>query len=234
MSTLILRLPRLMDPRSIGFLWTSTERDPGTAAHNDVILDWSGYMRLRDIMTVGIVTIGPHNSASDARGEMQRHRVRHLVVVDGERVVGVISDGDLGAANGRGLDGLTVQALMTSEVVSATPETTVRQAANLMLGCTIECLLVVENEQTLGLVTTTDLLNELGRGTIRSTVRTEAAPLRRPPGSGRVRGKKAVRRTTGPRRGRRSSRAIVDRSPLPASLGGVALDERENRRVFSL
>jgi acetoin utilization protein AcuB len=169
-------------------------------------------------MTVGVVTIGPHNSAIDARAEMRRHRIRHLVVVDGGLVVGVISDRDLGAVKVDAQDGSTVQALMTSEVVSAAPDTTVRQAANLMLGRTIECLLVVENEQTLGVVTTTDLLNQLGRGAIRSTSRTEAPPLRRPPGSARVRGRKAVRRPTGPRRGRRSSRATVDRSPLPASL----------------
>jgi acetoin utilization protein AcuB len=154
-------------------------------------------MRLRDIMTDGIVTIGPQSSANDARAEMQRHHIRHLVVVDGGRVVGVVSDSDLGRANVRERDDSTVQDLMTSEVVSATPETTLRQAVNVMLGRTLECLLVVDDEHTLGLVTTTDLLNQLGRGAIGSTIRTEAPPLRRPPGSGRIHGKKAVRTRSG-------------------------------------
>jgi CBS domain-containing protein len=110
--------------------------------------------------------------------------------------------------------------LMATDVVSATPATTLPQAANLMRGHTIGCLLVVEDEELVGLVTTTDVLDQLGRGATRPTVRTEAPPLRRPPGSGRVRvrGKKRVRETTGPRGGRRQPRQAAGRAPLPASL----------------
>lgn len=150
---------------------------------------------------------------------MRRHRIRHLVVVDGGRVVGIISERDLG--RGGGVDApqdRALRALMSADIVSATPSTTVRQAANLMRGHTIGCLLVVQDEELIGLVTTTDLLDQLGRGATRPTVRTESPPLRRPPGSGRVRGKKAVRRSTGPRRGRRPSKPAADRSALPPSL----------------
>jgi CBS domain-containing protein len=163
-------------------------------------------------MTTGIVTIGPLETVRVARAEMRRHRIRHLVVVDGEDVVGILSERDLGGSGG------SVQELMSADVVSASPPTTLRQAANLMRGRTIGCLLVVDNEELLGLVTTTDLLDQLGRGATRPTVRTEPAPLRRPPGSGRVRGKSSVRRATGPRRGRRPRRTVARRSPLPASL----------------
>lgn len=174
-------------------------------------------MRLRDIMTVGIVTIGVREPASAARAEMRRHRIRHLVVVDDGRVAGVISERDLGSVSGAGRD-RPVQELMTADVVSATPATTVRQAANLMRGNTIGFLLVVQDEQLVGLVTTTDLLDQLGRGATRPAVRTESPPLRRPPGSGRVRGRKAVRRPTGPRRGRRPPRRTAQRSSLPSAL----------------
>jgi CBS domain-containing protein len=164
-------------------------------------------------MTTGIVTIGPLETGRAARAEMRRHRIRHLVVVDGEgSVVGILSERDLGRT------GALVQELMSADVVSASPATTLRQAANLMRGRTIGCLLVVDNEELLGLVTTTDVLDQLGRGATRPTVRTEPAPLRRPPGSGRVRGKASVRRATGPRRGRRPRRTVAQRSALPASL----------------
>jgi len=170
-------------------------------------------------MTTGVVTIGLREAASDARAAMRRDRIRHLVVVDGARLAGIISAHDLSGGNGTaGRNDRTVQELMTSDVVSATPATTVRQAANLMRGHTIGCLLVVEDGELLGIVTTTDLLDQLGRGSTRPTVRAESPPLRRPPGSGRSRGKKAVRRSTGPRGGRRPARPAAQRSALPASL----------------
>jgi len=169
-------------------------------------------MRLRDVVTADVITIGPHETARAALEEMRRHRIRHLVVVDGASVVGILSERDLGGSDE------SVRKLMSTDVVSASPATTLRQAANLMRGHTIGSLLVVDDEKLLGLVTTTDLLDQLGRGATRPTVRTERPPVRRPPGSGRVRGKKAVRRATGPRRGRRPRRTAAQRSPLPASL----------------
>lgn len=176
-------------------------------------------MRLRDIMTVGVVTIDVGEAASAARAEMRGHRIRHLVVVEGGRVVGILSERDFGSVGEDAARGdRPVGELMTSDVVSATPATTVRQAANLMRGHTIGCLLVVQDEELLGLVTTTDLLDQLGRGATRPTVRTESPPVRRPPGSGRGRGRKAVRRSTGPRRGRRPPRRAAQRSALPGSL----------------
>jgi len=173
-------------------------------------------MRMRDIMTAGVVTIGPDEPLSAARAKMRWHRIRHLVVVDGGHVVGIISERDFGRARGGG--DLNVQDVMSTDVVSAAPATTLRQAANLMRGHTIGCLLVVEDEKLLGLVTTTDVLDQLGRGAIRPTVRTEPPPVRRPPGSGRVRGKGNVRRPTGPRGGRRPRRPAAERESLPASL----------------
>jgi acetoin utilization protein AcuB len=53
---------------------------------------------------------------------------------------------------------------MTSPVVTARPETTLRQAANLLRGRTIGCLPVLEEGRLLGIVTTTDLLELIGRG----------------------------------------------------------------------
>jgi CBS domain-containing protein len=174
-------------------------------------------MRLRDIMTTGVVTIAPTELATAARAQMRTHRIRHLVVVERGRVLGIVSERDFARSRGLAAD-VTVRDLMTTDVVSATPATTLRQAANLMRGHTVGSLLVVQDGELLGLVTTTDLLDQLGRGAIRPTVRTEAPPLRRPPGSGRVRGTKAIRRATGPRKGRRPRKPAVDRTALPTSL----------------
>jgi len=156
------------------------------------------------------------DSTSAARTTMRRRGIRHLVVVDEGRVVGIVSERDFGRVRRGGT--LAVQDVMSRNVVSATPATTFRQAANLMRGHTIGCLLVVEDDELLGLVTTTDLLDQLGRGATRPTVRTEAPPLRSPPGSGRVKGSMNIRGPTGPRGGRRPRRQAARRDPLPTSL----------------
>ena len=172
-------------------------------------------------MSVGVVAVSPEQSAKAALTKMRQHGIRHLVVVDRNHVVGIVSERDLGGRKRGELRGArTVGDLMTAgRPVSGSPSTTLRQAANLMRGHTIGCLLVVEKGKLVGLVTTTDLLDQLGRGATRPTGRTEPAPVRRAPGAGRVRGKKAIRRATGPRRGRRPPRgAARQRSALPGML----------------
>lgn len=172
-------------------------------------------------MSAGVVAVSPEESAKAALTRMRQHGIRHLVVVDRSRVVGIVSERDLGGHKGAQLRRTrTVRDLMTpGRLVSASPATTLRQAANLMRGHTIGCLLVVEKGKLVGLVTTTDLLDQLGRGATRPTVRTEPAPVRRAPGAGRLRGRANIRRATGPRRGRRPPRrAAPERSALPGLL----------------
>jgi CBS domain-containing protein len=59
-------------------------------------------MRLEEIMTSRVVTIGPDEPASTAWSRMERERIRHLVVVESGRIVGVLSERDLGGQGGAG------------------------------------------------------------------------------------------------------------------------------------
>jgi acetoin utilization protein AcuB len=118
-------------------------------------------------MSRDIKTVAPEASAIEARNAMRTSRVRHLIVLQGGDVVGIISDRDLGGrlpGSGTKLEGVSVGALMTKTIVAATPETTVRQAANLLRGHVIGCLVVLDEAKPVGIVTTTDLLDLLGRG----------------------------------------------------------------------
>ena len=56
---------------------------------------------------------------------------------------------------------------MTTHVVTVEPTTTVRKAANLMRGRSIRCVVVTERGRVVGIVTVTDLLELLGRGSDR-------------------------------------------------------------------
>jgi CBS domain-containing protein len=121
-------------------------------------------MRLDELMTQEVVTIGPAEPASRAWARMRNRRIRHLAVVDGGRVVGVLSERDLGGSDGaERRRGRLVRELMSRPVVSATPATTLRRAAGLMRTGPIGALPVLDDGRLVGIVTATDVLDELGR-----------------------------------------------------------------------
>ncbi len=126
-------------------------------------------MRLQDLMKRSVETITEGQSADDAFERMRLRRIRHLVVTDGKRVSGVVSQRDI--ANEGGRAGQTVRDVMSSPAVTAAPGMTVRQAANLLRGRTLGCLPVLEGKKLVGIVTITDLLELVGRGAERPVPR---------------------------------------------------------------
>lgn len=142
-------------------------------------------MRVRDIMHTKVETISLRESAAAAFERMRRARIRHLVVQDGKRIVGVLSDRDVaGAGSSRQVE--TVEDVMTSPALSCSPDLTLRKAANLLRGRTMGCLPVVEEGKIVGIVTTTDLLELVGAGVERPVPKTrrwilkDRGPRRKP------------------------------------------------------
>lgn len=145
-------------------------------------------MRIREFMTLNVQTVPSRESAENAWELMRSHRFHHLVVLRGKELVGIVSDRDLGGPRGASLrQGRTVDQLMTPQVVSAEPGTTVKEAANLLRGRSVGCLPVIEGGRLLGIVTVSDLLELLGRGAERPVPKTRRwtlkhrGPRRRPP-----------------------------------------------------
>ena len=120
-------------------------------------------MRVKDVMARKVETVSVSDSALDARELMRSLKIRHLVVMDGAAVAGVVSSRDLAGMN-LSPDGPGVEDVMSYPAVAVDPETPVRRAANLLRGRTIGCLPVVSEGKVIGIVTTTDLLELLGRG----------------------------------------------------------------------
>jgi acetoin utilization protein AcuB len=129
-------------------------------------------MRLAEIMSTPAITIECSASVADARALMRLRRVRHLVVTDRGKPAGVVSDHDLGAAVG------PLTEVMSPKLVSATPETTVRAAANLLRGRNVGCLPVFEGKKLVGIVSVSDLLGLLGKGAERPVTRTKRWTLK--------------------------------------------------------
>ena len=135
-------------------------------------------MRVQDVMTKDLKTIAPTMATEDAWNTMRFNGIHHLVVTKGRRVVGVLSDRDAGGRRGASLRTNKVVAdLMTAPAVTVEPTMTVRQAANVMRGRSIGCLVVAKSGHAVGIVTVADLLELVGRGIDRGAVTTTRRTL---------------------------------------------------------
>lgn len=135
-------------------------------------------MRVKEIMSKGVKTVTSTSSAETAWQVMKGAGIHHLVVKDGSRISGMLSSEDAGGVRGGSMrENLRVSDLMTERVVTVTPNATVKRAASLMRGRSIGSLVVVDSGRAVGVVTTSDLLELLGRGAIRPTPTGKRAAL---------------------------------------------------------
>ena len=126
-----------------------------------------------EIMRSEFVSLELADKLDFAQQIMQLGRIRHLPVLSQGRVVGIVSNRDLLAASlskvlqlareqrHSFLGMVEVAEVMTKEVETVPPETTLEEAARPMLRRKIGCLIVTKEDcLPLGLVTETDLLRE--------------------------------------------------------------------------
>ena len=126
--------------------------------------------RVRDIMETKLVTISASERLSMAEDIMRLGHVRHMPVVQGGDLVGVVSERDLlraslselsehrDAERRMFLHVIEISRVMSSPPVVIGPDATIREAALLMADRKIGCLPVLEGGRLIGLVTETDVL----------------------------------------------------------------------------
>ncbi len=123
-------------------------------------------MKLVNIMKSDVVTTFPEETAENAWKLMQVKGCHHLMVISREGLVGVLSERDLGGKNGAILrKDHTVADFMSKDVVTATPETSLHEAADLLRGHNIGCLPILDDNKLCGILTTTDLLKIIAGST---------------------------------------------------------------------
>jgi CBS domain-containing protein len=127
-------------------------------------------MTVRDLMSMKVATVARKDTVEIADGMMTMGRIRHLPVLDGSEVVGVLSQRDLfrsvmGAALAYGmgrpqeiLRTLNVGDVMTVPAETIGPEAPVQEAARAMEEKRIGCLPVIEGGRLVGILTDTDIL----------------------------------------------------------------------------
>jgi CBS-domain-containing membrane protein len=151
-------------------------------------------MRAQDVMTTEVVTVSPKTTVAEIAALLIERRISAVPVLDGERLVGIVSEGDLlrrpqtdtetGASpwltllTGPGVvperfskvHGMTAREVMTRDVVTVTPETPLDEVASLLESRRIKRVPVVENGRLVGILSRANLLHGL------VAARTAAAP----------------------------------------------------------
>jgi CBS domain-containing protein len=122
-------------------------------------------MRLRDVMTPNPRTLAPNATVQEAARLMRDEDTGVVPLVENGRPVGLITDRDIvvrAVAEGSGLD-RPVRELATDTLVTAEPEMSTREAAELMGQHQVRRLLVCEGERLVGVASIGDIAVKEGK-----------------------------------------------------------------------
>jgi len=130
-------------------------------------------MLVRDFMTRDVTSLQETDMLLDARMVFVRSSFRHLPVLRGKQLVGVVTEHDIRQYTPSMLSGVSqdeynrilettpVTRAMTRDPVTVRPDQPVYDAANILYTRSFGCLPVVENGELVGIITTTDMLRLL-------------------------------------------------------------------------
>lgn len=124
----------------------------------------------RDLMTTQIITLSPDDKLEKLEEHMATFSIRHLPVVVGKKVVGLITHRDMLHASSSFLSeragerdavihSLPAQKVMRTELITVGPDEPLAEVARMMWDGKLGCLLVVENDdELLGIITEADFV----------------------------------------------------------------------------
>jgi CBS domain-containing membrane protein len=131
-------------------------------------------LRVRDLMTATVHTVGRNDKVSEADALMERERVRHLPVVDESGdLAGIVSRRDIfrtalkrtlgygTTAQDRLFGLLSVKEVMTTAVETVAADAPAAEAARRMIEKKISALVVVEGERIVGMLTEADFVRHV-------------------------------------------------------------------------
>jgi CBS domain-containing protein len=142
-------------------------------------------MRARDVMTTDVVTVGPDATVSEIAALLIQRRISAVPVLDGGKLIGIVSEGDLmrrpetdtepgtspwlSLFTGPGVvpnrfsktHGMTAREVMTGGVVTVGPDATLDEVARLLESRRIKRVPVVEGGRLVGIVSRANLLHAL-------------------------------------------------------------------------
>lgn len=128
------------------------------------------------IMTQQVITLTRDDTLEKANYLFKKHHIRHIPVVCEKKLIGVLSYEDLvrinfddiyNQKNKNGLDSdtveqiLSIEQVMSKNILQANTSNTIREVAEIFSKREFHALPVVDDNQLVGIITTTDLINYL-------------------------------------------------------------------------
>lgn len=126
---------------------------------------------ISSIMTKDLVTLNLNDSLYSAEKRMKVNHIRHMPVVDGDELIGLVSLSDLqrvsfidayskeGTEDTPVYNMLSIRDLMIKNPLTASPRTTILEVSKLLASKEFHSLPVVDDGKLVGIITTTDLLH---------------------------------------------------------------------------
>ncbi|WP_298325444.1 CBS domain-containing protein [Haloactinopolyspora sp.] len=116
-------------------------------------------MRVAEIMTGAAVTDSTTGTLRSAAETMWRQQTGSLVIVDGSTIVGIVTERDILRAIARGADPDTesIESVMSTELITVSSDTSVREAARMMAQNWIRHLPIVEDGKLVGMLSQRDV-----------------------------------------------------------------------------
>lgn len=120
-------------------------------------------MKISEIMTKAAVSDSPEDSLAEAAARMWNAQTGSLLVMDGEHLLGIVTERDLLRTVAQGQDPTQVplKDVMRTDVITVGPQTTLKEAAKLMTTKWIRHLPIVEGTKVVGIVSQRDLTGML-------------------------------------------------------------------------
>jgi acetoin utilization protein AcuB len=116
-------------------------------------------MRVSEVMKQPVRTITPVQTVGEAMEIMRQHDIRHMVVVEGGAIAGMLTATDCIGVN----PDIQARDVMTAKPVAIESHELISRAANVMRGHRVHSLIVTKNHKLAGIVTTSDMLEIIGR-----------------------------------------------------------------------
>lgn len=126
-------------------------------------------MLVKDVMTRNLITIDPETSFTNALKIMRENKIRRLPILEGKKLVGIVTEKDILYASPSKattldvwelhylLNKLKVKEIMTKNVITVQEDTPIEEAAKIMADNKIGALPVLKEDELVGIVTETDI-----------------------------------------------------------------------------
>ncbi len=126
------------------------------------------------IMTKDLITLKKSDDLTTAERLFKRNNIRHIPVVDELQIIGMLSYTDLlrisyadavyddeTDVDSMVYNMFTIEQVMAKNVIKVSPQTTIKEVAEILSEREFHAIPVVEEDELVGIVTTTDLINYL-------------------------------------------------------------------------